>query len=154
MATSMATWVFTWISTRACCSLTFCRVNWRCSQVVIMSKCNHWSLRKYEAGYWFVCNHFEIVKQDSLYSSVQRMVCEYHVELLLVRAPLWDRCFIFSGSCFRVCALYPRLSKKEAISWGLFRKSAWSEQMRRRRRSWLYGRLSLQWRGCDESYWR
>ena len=24
-----------------------------------------------------VCNQFEIVKQDSMYSSVQRMVCEY-----------------------------------------------------------------------------
>ena len=27
MATSTATWVFTWISTCACCSLLFCRVN-------------------------------------------------------------------------------------------------------------------------------
>ena len=46
------------------------------------------------------------------------------VELLLVRASLCDRCLIFSRSCFRVCALYPRLAKKEAISWALFRKSA------------------------------
>ena len=45
----------------------------------------------------------------------------------------------------RVLALYPRLSKNEVISWALSRKSAWSEQMRRRRRSWLYGRLPLQW---------
>ena len=40
------------------------------------SKRNHWWSRKDEACCWVVCNHFEIVKQDSLYSSVQRMVCD------------------------------------------------------------------------------
>ena len=43
-----------------------------------------------------------------------------------------------------LCAVAASL-KKEAISSALFRKSSWSEQMRRWRRSWLYGRLSLQW---------
>ena len=86
------------------------------------------------------------------YVSIKGILLIYSsVELLLVRASLWDRCFMFSRSCCSVCALYPRLWKKEAISWALFRKSAWSEQMRGRRRSWLYGRLSLRWRGCDES---
>ena len=71
------------------------------------------------------------------------------VALLLERASLGDRFFMFSRSRFRVWALYPRLSKNEVISWALSRKSAWSEQMHRRRRSWLYGRLSLQWGGGD-----
>ena len=43
-----------------------------------------------------------------------------------------------------------RVSQKMRPSLG-FRLESRSEQMRRRHRSWLYGRLSLQWRGFDES---
>ena len=81
------------------------------------------------------------------------MVCEYISKKSCSSFPplnrSWQGRHFETGVSFlevmfqSLCAVAASLKEREAISWALFRKSAWSEQMRGRRSSWLYGRLSL-----------